>query len=525
VIDPVVPERKRMVVMDKNWEDARSEDGGSVTGLPAKSDANFPLAIANIAINAASPVPIYEQICTAIRSAIGAGDLPPGTPLPTSRELAQSLGVGRNTIVSAYSRLAAEGYLVSNTRRGTRVTDEPVGAPAFRSEAAPRERVNSIEIGYHARRVLELPFAQNHTVRPLALHAPDPSLYPRNPLSRLLAEEFCRSTGGDLRLGYRRFQTALAAYLRHMRGVNCEPEQIIPLNGLESALDLTARVLLDPGHSVLVEDPAMDSVRQAFAAAGAQVEIMPSDSAGADPSRASGPPPRLIFVSPSISFPFGRQMTEPRRKAVLDLAYRTGAAVFEADICGELAFGGSRLRAIQGQDSQGRVIYFGSLNETLGPHIRAAYLVVPPNLVDAFAGMAERVSCGPDAFILSALATFIEDNHYALHIRNIRSIYAQRLKAFTQAARTHLPEATVLEPSGGLHLTLMFPHGFDEHAACRAAAEQGLAVAPLSRFYQHGGHSPGLVLGFGSVPERAIEPAIRKLTQAARAAQVTALVA
>ncbi|HEY2069677.1 MAG TPA: PLP-dependent aminotransferase family protein [Rhizomicrobium sp.] len=478
--------------------------------------ANFPLAIANITINADSPVPIYEQICTAVRVAIGAGDLPPGTPLPTSRELAHALGVGRNTIVSAYSRLSAEGYLVSNTRRGTRVTDEPVGAPAFRQERGTLEAqpVQPIEIGYHARRILELPFAPTQAVKSFALNAPDPSLYPRNPLSRLLAEEFCRPTGGDMRHGYKRFQTALAAYLRHMRGVNCEPGQIIPLTGLESALDLTARVLLDPGHSVLIEDPAPDAVRHAFAAAGAIVETMPSDSAGADPSRAAGPPPRIIFVSPSIGFPFGRQMPEQRRRAVLELASRARSAVFEADIGGELAYSGSRLRAIQGQDGEGRVIYFGGLSETLGSHIRAAYLVVPPHLVGAFTDMAERIAYGPDAFILSALATFIEENHYAMHIRNVRSVYAQRLKAMVEAARLHIPEATILEPAGGLHLPLLFPHGLDEAAAVRCANEQGLAVAPLSRFYRNGGHTPGLVLGFGTVPERVIDTAMRKLASA-----------
>jgi GntR family transcriptional regulator / MocR family aminotransferase len=504
--------------MQEQLNERHSEHGA---GAREGAAANFPLAIANITINAASPVPIYEQICTAVRSAIAAGDLPPGTPLPTSREFAHALGVGRNTIVSAYSRLAAEGYLVSNTRRGTRVTDEPAGAPAFRGDRAeaPSIASNLIEIGYHARRILELPFAPSQAVKPFALHAPDPSLYPRNPLSRLLAEEFCRSTGGDLRLGHRRFQSALAAYLRHMRGVNCEPGQIIPVNGLESALDLTARVLLDPGHSVLIEDPAMDAARRAFTAAGATIETMPSDSSGADPSRASGPPPRLIFVSPSLSFPLGRQMTELRRRQVLDLASRARAAIFEADIAGELTFGGSRLRAIQGQDSEGRVIYFGSLNETLGPHIRAAYLVVPPHLVEAFSGMEQRIAYGPDAFVLSALASFIEENHYAMHIRNIRSVYAQRLKAMVEAARAHLPQATVLEPSGGLHLTLLFPQGFDENAAVAAAAEQGLAVAPLSRFMRHGGR--GLVLGFGAVPERVIEAMMKKLAAALETAAAT----
>ncbi|HTQ15192.1 MAG TPA: PLP-dependent aminotransferase family protein [Rhizomicrobium sp.] len=472
-------------------------------------------------------MPIYEQICTAVRTAIGGGDLPPGTPLPTSRELAQALGVGRNTIVSAYSRLAAEGFLVSNTRRGTRVADEPVGAPVFRQDSAPaaREPVNSIEIGYHARRILELSGTAPAAARPFALYTPDPALYPRNPLSRMLAEEFCRATGGDPRHGHKRFQNAVAAWLRHMRGVNCEPAQVIPVPGIESALDLTARVLLDPGHTVLVEDPVMDGVREAFAAAGAQIEVMPSDSVGPDPARTSGPPPRLIFVSPSVSFPFGRQMPEARRKSVLELAYRTHAAIFEADICGELAFGGSRLRAIQGQDSEGRVIYFGSLNEALGPQIRAAYLVVPPNLADPFAAMAQRTAYGPDSFVLSALAGFIEENHYAMHIKNIRSIYARRLKLMVEACRGLLPEATLLEPSGGLHLSLLFPHGLDEQLACRIAADFGVTVAPLSRFYRNGTRNAGIVLGIGAVPDRAVEASIRKLATAVSQARPVDMVA
>ncbi len=513
-----------MVVMDETRRETATHD---LSEAMLDGDAGFPLAIANITINAASPVPIYEQICTAVRTAIGAGDLPPGTPLPTSREFALALGVGRNTIVSAYSRLAAEGFLVSNTRRGTRVADEPVGAPVFRPgrSDAPHEPVSAIEIGYHARRVLELPGATPPSARPFAPYASDPALYPRNPLSRMLAEEFCRATGGDLRLGHKRFQSAICAWLRHMRGVNCDPSQIIPLPGIESALDLTARVLLDPGHTVLVEDPAMDGVRQAFAAAGAQIEVMPSDSVGPDPARAGGPPPRLIFVSPSVSVPFGRQMPESRRKAVLELAYRSHAAVFEADIAGELTFGGSRLRAIQGQDSEGRVIYFGSLNEALGPNIRAAYLVVPANLAEAFTAMAQRAAYGPDGFVLSALAGFIEENYYAMHIKNIRAAYARRLKMMVDACRAHLPEATILEPCGGLQLTLLFPHGLDEQAACRAAGDLGLAPAPLSQFFCTGAQVSGLVLGAGTVPDRVVDAAIRKLASAVAQARAVDLVA
>jgi GntR family transcriptional regulator/MocR family aminotransferase len=505
--------------MDKRETEFAADFVSANNGHVAAPPFNFPLAISAIAVRTDSPVPIYEQICRAVRTAIGTGDLPPGTPLPTSRELARALGTGRNTICTAYARLVAEGYLISNTRRGTHVA-KPVGTSFliqdnFSAGESPREKPSGsgaeIEISYRAKQMLKSPLFPTSVSKPFGLNAPDYSLCPRNPLGRLLAAEFCLSPNGDVRQGHRRFQVALSAYLRRMRGVYCEPEQVIPITGIESALDLTARVMIDPGHVVQIEDPTSDVVRQAFLTAGARLVELPSDSKGADPSRASGPPPRLMFVSPSAGFPLGRQMPELRRFAVLDAARRAGAIVFEADNCWELSYTGSRLRAIQGYDRDGCVIYFGSLTETLGPHIRIGYLVVPAALADSFTDMAQRVSYGPDAFVLAALATFIEENQYAKHIKTIRAVYAHRLRTMAEACRSYIGSATVLEPVGGFHLTLMFPDGTDEEGLCRAAAEHGLLVTPLSRFYLRQNQKPGVVLGFGAVADRLIEPTIRRL--------------
>ena len=496
------------------------------------SESSFPLAIANMTVNDASPVPIYEQICRAVRTAISAGDLPPGTPLPTSRELADALKVGRNTVVTAYSRLAAEGYLLTNKRRGTRVAEDTLGIMPLRREDRAAEAMpapepqpagalgqwagaSAIEISYRARDALEASEPDTAQMAPFALNTPDPSLYPRNPLSRLLAEEFCRSPGGgDLQFGMRKFQTAMAHYLRHMRGVDCEPAQIIPITGLESALDLTIRVMIDPGHTVYIEDPASDVVRHCLRSAGAQLVAVPSDSAGADISRVSGPPPRLIFVSPSANFPFGQQMSEPRRAAMLDAARNWNAAIFECDVLWELSYTGNRLRAMQGRDKSAPVFYFGSLNQTLGPHIRAGYLVVPAKLVDPFTSMAQRVSYGPEPFVLGALATFIEDTDYAVHARTIRGVYAERLKVLIEAVRQHIPDVTILEPSGGLHLSVLFNQKINERAVASAASERGLSVTPLSRFYLAGERrsaQSGIVLGFGTLPERMIDTMVKRL--------------
>jgi GntR family transcriptional regulator/MocR family aminotransferase len=494
-------------------------NNGGTPAIPTAA-VDLPLAIAAMHVNPESPVPLYEQICTALRNAIVAGDLPSGTAIPTSRELAAAMRVGRNTVVTAYSRLVAEGYLVSNRRRGTHVTKDLVGAQIFGTDSRrggdnDRDSVSSgkIEISFRAQQALSEPCASGSPGGPFALHAPDPSLFPRNQLGRLLNEEFSRSPGADGNQACRRFQTALSVYLRLKRGVCCEPSQIIPVTGIECALDLTARVMLDPGHCALVEDPALPAARRAFAMAGARVIALPSDTSGADPSRVCAPPPRLIFVSPSVSFPIGRQMIEERRLALLEFARVSGSIIFEADSYWELSYQNERLRALHGRDRFGQVIYFGGMTETLGPFIRAAYLVVPPDLVEPFWETAKRVGYGPDAFVLAAIARYLEDSQYAVHVRAIRALYAQRMIAFVQALRSHLRGATVLEPSGGVHVTLLLPERTDELAISRLAAAHGIAVAPLSSFYQAKPQSKGIVLGFGLIAERNIDLLVRRFCE------------
>ncbi|MGD0191200.1 MAG: PLP-dependent aminotransferase family protein [Rhizomicrobium sp.] len=480
----------------------------------------LPLAVAEMRIAADSPVPINEQICRTLRNAIITGDLPVGTLLPTSRELAQALSVGRNTVVAAYSRLIAEGYLHSKFRRGTRVASPPQSAALA---AASQDAVSSgaesddeqsdphLELGFHGRQALEPPITD--TDRGLSLSAPDPALYPRAPLSRLLMDAFGRGQHGenDSRNAWRRFQEAIAAHFRQARGVNCEPGQIIPINGGAAAIDLAARLLLDPGHAVLVEDPAPVEIRASLRAAGARLFPMPCDSDGGNPAAAKGPPPKLVYVSPSLNFPSGVQMSAARRLAILNAAKSSGAAIFESDGFAELLYTGNRIGAIQGIDRDFRVLYYGSLENTLGPHIRAGFLVVPTNLVDPFLRMAHRVGCVPETFVLAAIAGLMESNQYAMHVKKIRAGYAQRMKLMAETCRALLPEAHVSEPHGGFHLNLELPAGLNAENFCSAAAKQGLAVEPTSRFYLRRQTGNGVAVGFGGIPERLIESAVRRI--------------
>ncbi|MBI1328731.1 MAG: aminotransferase class I/II-fold pyridoxal phosphate-dependent enzyme [Alphaproteobacteria bacterium] len=495
--------------------DRTSASVGEASALPL----SFPLAMAKIEVHPDSPVPLYEQICKGVRAAIWSGDLPPHTRLPTTREFAQALRVARNTVVEAYTRLVAEGYLVSNTRRGTRVVGDPPVRPNFDDavQPAPLAGISAIEIGFHARRVLDAPSMPTASGKPFAIDAPDPSFYPRNQLGRLIAEEFRRAPASDQRHAAaeeRRFQVAVATYLRHARGVNCDPAQVIAVNGARSAVDMAARVLIDPGHTVQIEDPCQHYVGAAFRAAGARLDPIPTDSDGANPQRVLGPPPRLIFVQSSVNFPFGAQMPENRRRAVLDSARMSGAAIFECDSYGELLYSGGRVSAIQGMDNEGRVLYCGSLNRTLGPGIRAGFLVVPPPLVEAFSEMARRIDYGPELYVQAALATFLEQNDYALHVKRVRAQYSARLQMLRDALRTFMPNVRFSEPKGGLHIVIYLSGAGCEASVCAAATAQGLSVSPLSQFYLSSSRSYGLVLGFGSVSERMIEPAVKRLASA-----------
>ena len=480
--------------------------------MPLRRRAHFPLALETIVLSPTSSVPLYEQICRGVRAAVTAGDLLPGAAMPTIVELARALGVARNTVGEAYMRLSAEGYLVSYKRRGTRVAAQLPRMAEDAPRVSPKPVRAAIEIGYFAKKVLDTPVARAGTGKFFALHSPDPALFPRLHLSRLVTEEFRRPpTETQLDAGgvCGRFQSAIAGYLRLTAGVHCEPEQVIAVSTPEAALNLTARVLLDPGHTVLVEDPGMDNVRAIFAAAGTRIEPLPVDSRGADPRNISGPPPRLIWVSPALSFPLGIQMTEARRLALLDAARAAGAAIFESASYSELLYTGDRLRALQGHDSDGRVIYYGGFHCTLGPAIRAGYLVVPPGLVEAFTEMRRRLAFAPDIYVQSALATFVKENRYALHLKKIRAVYAARLRQTIAALRLHIPDAALAEPAGGFHLTLHVEA--DAQRVCQIAAREGLHVQPLSRFYQEPHHGSGLVIGFGAMPDAMIEPSVARL--------------
>jgi GntR family transcriptional regulator / MocR family aminotransferase len=482
--------------------------------------AHFPLAISSISVNMSSPTPIYSQLCAAIRSAIMSGELPAGTMMPTSREFAVVLGVGRNTVNAAYSRLGAEGYLEAKFRRGTRVVPghtshnkaHPSGSDAAEAPAL-RETGREINIAYSAERTLRELDDTYGDVLPLSPFAPDPTLFPRAHLARLLSEKCGRPPSDDsgLEMGveFRRFQNAVATHVRRTTGIVCKPAQILPMAASECAIDLVARLTIDAGHVVQMESPSCDIARAIFRSAGARLYEIPRDSFGANPDLVSAPPARLVFVSSSLSFPFGVQMPDERRQKIVDHARASGALILETDLDGELLFTGARLKTIQALEPN-RVIYFGGFQSLLGPKIKMSYLIVPEAFVEPAVKLWRIVSQGPDQIVLSAIASFLEDGQFAVHCKKIRAVYSDRMAGVAELCRARIEEAVVAEPRGGLHLALLLPPEIPSSAVCRIAARHKIGILPLDRFCL-GNKENGIVLGIGICPDRHREQLITKL--------------
>ena len=495
--------------------------GGRGTSIDAAQESQpdtLPAAIASITLDRASPVPLYQQLGESLRSAINSGELWPGLLLPTTYRLAAALGVARKTVVAAYSRLTAEGLLTSNTRRGTRVApisfSDERRVPEVQTSGAPSQPEDTIddEISYRAQQLLDATDAGEPGKR---VQSPDPSMYPRAQLARLLGREFYRAALPAAASSRNEFQSAISSWLRHTRGVLCEPAQVIPVRGLESAVEIIAKILIEPGHTAYVENPGDDCIVSALRFAGAQIVPIPVDAQGANLGCATGPPARLMVVSPSLNFPLGGQMSEVRRLATLSASERSGAFVLEIDRGSELLYWGLKFKSLQGYAPGARVLYFGSLFETLGPHIKLGYLVVPLMLVDAFLKGAQDADIVIEPFILGAVAKFIEDGSLASHIQTVRSVYARRLTILVDTCRRLLPNAVLAEPAGGLSLAMEYPQGLNEDQICSAGQSDGMALAPLSRFFLPGAEPgpAGIVIGAGALAEENIPAMVERIAK------------
>ncbi|MBM4266418.1 MAG: PLP-dependent aminotransferase family protein [Deltaproteobacteria bacterium] len=494
--------------------------------------------------------PLGVQLFQALRGAILSGRLPPSSRLPASRALAGELGLSRNTVIVAYDQLLAEGYASARVGAGTYVASElpeesiavAKAKPRPRSnEAAGEKRVEALALGdagvqpnaprlsRFAQRLAET-MAQGRVVwtprpRPLLCDfrygRPSFEDLPHEAWCRVLARRARRASVRTLDYGspegVPELREELAAYLRRARGVACEPEQIVIVSGSQQALDLVGRVLLDPGDTVVVEEPHYPAARAAFRSVDAEVRAVPVDERGLDVRGLAGlGPVRLAYVTPAHQFPTGVTMPLARRLELLRWARDEDALVVEDDYDSEYRFAGRPVQALQGIDRDGRVLYAGTFSKLLFPSLRLGFFVLPPALVDPFRLAKAAADTGSPTLLQLALADFIREGLFERHLRRSRTRNAARRAALLGSIEKHLGDRVeVVGADAGLHVMLWL-RGADAAEARRVrrrAGTAGVGVYPIEPFYLDPPDRGGLLLGYASLQERDIERGIRILAE------------
>lgn len=472
-----------------------------------------------------SAAPLNKQLFNDIRAAILAGNVCPGTRLPPTRELAQELGIARNTVLYAYDRLTDEGYTQTLGGSGTYVCDTAPD-PALLDRmidsshaAGTTASRGDSRLSARASELLSNAGASDLQVGAFVPGIPDVSQFPRSVWQRLITRIWKTAGQGQLGYGSRHghppLKRALSEYLTLARGVNCLPEQIVVTQGTHQAIDLCARLLADPGDLVWLEDPCYWGARSVFRAAGLELEGIPVDEQGIDLPVSSAVSPKLIFVTPSHQYPSGVVMSLARRRLLTEAARAHNAWIIEDDYDSEFRYQGPPLPCLQGLDPHHNTIYIGSFSKVLYPGLRLGFLIVPPELVDAFAVAQSEVYRGGQLTVQAALAEFIADGHYTAHVRRMRKIYSARKALLTHELQRQLgDQVNIVGTDTGLHLTVLLPHA-DDRSVSQAALVHGVVARNLSSYFATAACSQnGLVLGYGGVADEEIAGAVRKLTYA-----------
>ncbi|GJG96942.1 PLP-dependent aminotransferase family protein [Cupriavidus pauculus] len=465
--------------------------------------------------------PLSRQLVQALRDAVACGDLKPGESLPSTRALAEALGVSRGTVVEAFEQLVAEGVCTAQHGAGTRV------AALTPAPVTPRRARGDIRLPAAAQAFASI--AKEFTALPqvpFAVSVPAGAAAPNEAWRRL--GNRLRAGGGAQPAGYgepqgtRPLREAIADYLRRSRSVHCDAGQVVITTGTQQGLFLSCQVLLEPADPVWVENPAYRGITAILESTGPRDRIVrvPVDDEGIDVEAgiALARDARAAFVTPSHQYPLGMPLSMARRKALLAWADAQQAWVVEDDYDSELRYAGHPFPSLQGLAPE-RVVYLGTFSKILYPSLRLGYAVVPDALVDAFIGARVLMDRHPPTAEQHVLAAFIAEGHLDRHIRRVRGVHAER-RAFVMEAiqRAIPPELAWLQPSDqGMHLVLWLAPGIDDREVVKHAADSGVAVRAVSPMYAGNKRPGGLVLGFGGFGDRQIEDAAQRLAGVIRA--------
>lgn len=475
--------------------------------------------VVELEINRDDVDPVYRQVYRQLREAILSGALSPASRLPSSRSMARDAGVARITVVRALEQLAVEGFVESRVGAGTYVASNlPAGemqSHIFRPALTDwGRRVRTL---HHAngplvdssRPEIDFGFGRSFAER-------FPYDIWRRLLGRYLSTDDAMLSRYGSAAGFYPLRRALAEYLTQSRGVRCTPEEVVIVSGAQQAIDILARLLLEPNDEVLVETPGYRDAYALFQLHQARLVGLPVDNEGLPvdhiPADAR---PRLAFVTPSHQFPKGGTMPLAPRLALLAWAREREAVIIEDDYDGDLRYESSSLAALQGLDEEGRVVYLGTFSKVLFPALRLGYLVLPRALTAPFVQAKELVDRGAPTLTQAAVADFLTEGHFERHLRHLRRLYGDKRTTLVSALDEHLGRRVRYSPvAAGLHVMLYATDAVDEGQLVRDAAARGVRVYGGAPYHLERPAPPSILLGFSGLDEDEIVEGVRRLAEA-----------
>jgi GntR family transcriptional regulator/MocR family aminotransferase len=472
--------------------------------------------------------PIYLQLYEGYRDVIIRRQLKPGQRIPSTRRLAKELNVSRICVLNAFEQLLAEGYVESKAGSGTFVAgvlpEDSLNARerdvAWSGNVlrGPRQRLKTEKIPepWHS-----APW--NAHMRAFRISTPALDRFPLSLWCKLVGQSSGKQANSPLSygnpMGDTSFREAIADYLKTVRGVRCEADQIMVVNGSQQALQIAASVLLDSGSSVWMEEPGYSGAQAAFRLAGARIIRVPLDLEGLNVAAGIKmcPRARAAYVTPAHQYPLGTTMSASRRLQLLEWAARNGAWIIEDDYDSEFRYSGRPVASLQGMDEDSRVIFLGTFSKVMFPALRLGYAVIPRDLVGLFAAAREVMDWSPPSLYQAAMTEFMKEGYFARHVRKMRMLYRERRDVMVSALHSEANGLfELLNSDAGMHVVVLLPKGMSDTQVAQKAAEVWISATPLSLSYLKRPLRGGLILGFGNIDTSEIYSNVLRLVRAVK---------
>lgn len=469
---------------------------------------------------------IKDGLYSALRDAILDGRLSAGTKLPSSRALAEMMSISRNSVLAALERLLDEGYLFTKPSSGTYVAEVVPDQLIHIQENSKKTTLtnhHSLNINANFEGLLtswreQSWSSQKKKMFHVGVGCID--LFPHLLWGKLLNQAWRQSyyqlgQFHDPR-GYLPLRQAICEYVRSTRGLNCNEQQIIIVNGTQQAIHLAGYALLQANDEVCLDEPGYDAAFNIFRSFGAQVNLIESDEEGMRISDITDyySKSKLVYTAPSHQFPVGGTLSLARRFALLDWASQQGKWIFEDDYNSEFRYGTHPIQALQGLDQQQRVIYSGTFTKMMFPEFRLGFMVVPEALIETFSAAKYYTDVRSSYLEQVALSLFIQKGHYARHVRKVRKACYERQQALIKAINEHLSDVLDVQPTdSGIHAVCWLKGAWTEQEFIDQCLALNLAVQPLSRYCQMPNKKAAVLIGYAAHTPNEIIENIQKIAQ------------